>query len=264
LTPSAEEADGIACQLDAENRRRKVLEEQILTEAQRQWETLADGRQRVIVLDSPNWHIGIVGIVASKLVEEYHLPTVLICTNTEPAKGSARSIPRFHLYEALTRCQPYLAGYGGHEHAAGVSINQTDIPAFRDKLNQIALETLKEEDLIPQLTIDTELGLEKLGADVMEDIARLAPFGQANPRPIFCIKGIQMMRYPRKVGGKHLKMKLRQGQRVIDSIGFNLGALQPHLCQHITSPVDVAFQPQLNDWQGKRQLQLKLKDVQLT
>jgi single-stranded-DNA-specific exonuclease len=265
LTSSYDEASRIARQLDAENQQRKLLEKQILADAQQQWKAQANaGKRRVIVLDSPDWHIGIVGIVASKLVEEFYLPTVLICRGTEPAKGSARSIPRFHLYDALTNCRSHLVGYGGHKYAAGITIKQADIPAFRDKLNQIALETLTEEDLTPQLILDGELQLDALGLDKIEDITQLAPFGVANPTPTFCARGLQIMKYPREVGQNHLKMKLRQGQKLLDGIGFNMGSLQTELCRNITSLVDVAFQPQLNYWQGKQQLQLKLKDLQFT
>ncbi len=262
LTSSTEEASRIARQLDDENRRRKVIEAQILADCRQQWESQAVGGPRgAIVLAAPDWHIGIVGIVASRLVAEYNLPTVLICSKTEPAKGSARSIPSFHLYEALTDCQSLLVGYGGHKCAAGLTIRQADIPALRDKLNQIALENIKPGDLVRQLIIDGELKLDEIGLELMQDIARLAPFGEANPIPVFCARGVQMIKYPRKVGGSHLKVKLRQGQSIIDGIGFNMGDLQPELCRRINSPIDIVFQPQINDWQGRKQLQLKLSDI---
>ncbi len=262
LTSAVEEAGRIARQLDDENRRRKVIEEQILADCRRQWESkAASGPQGAIVLAAPDWHIGIVGIVASKLVDEYNLPTLLICSKTEPAKGSARSTPGFHLYEALTACQALLVGYGGHQYAAGLTIRQADIPALRDKLNQIALETIKPEDLVRQLTIDGELELDEIRLELMQDIAQLAPFGEANPIPTFCARGVQMIKYPRKVGSNHLKMKLRQGQKIFDSIGFNMGTLHSELCQRINTPIDIAFQPQMNTWQGRSQLQLKLSDI---
>lgn len=265
LTSSVEEASWIAGHLEAWNQKRKAIEEQILADARNLWEAQAgDGTKRAIVLDSPDWHIGVVGIVASKLANEYNLPTVLICSKTEPAKASARSIPCFHLYEALTGCQSHLVEYGGHKYAAGLTIKQADIPVFRDRFNQIALETLKPEDRYSQLMIDAEFRLDELGADVIEDIDRLAPFGEANPLPTFCARGVQVMKYPREVGQNHLKVRLRQGQRIIEGIGFNMGALKPALCQHIDSFVDVAYQPQINNWQGKKQLQLKLKDICLT
>ncbi len=264
LTSSVGEAGEIARYLEAENQKRKDIEEEILADARRQWEAQADDESRAIVLESPHWHIGVVGIVASKLVEEYHLPTVLICSKTEPAKGSARSISHFHLYEALSGCQSYLVRYGGHKYAAGLTIKQADIPVFRDKFNQIAHNTLRPCDLYSRLRIDGEFRLDELGEDIIEDIDRLAPFGEANPLPIFCAREVQAMKYPREVGRNHIKMKLRQERRIIDSIGFNMGALKPALCKHIDSFIDIAYQPQINTWQGKRALQLKLRDVRIT
>ncbi len=265
LSSSLNEVRKCVRKLETYNQQRKLIEEQILCDARRQWEEQAGKEEKsAIILDSPNWHIGVVGIVASKLVDEYYLPTVLICTDTDIAKGSARGIPNLDLYGVLTECAPHLLAYGGHKYAAGLTIEHSKIERFRDQFNKITRERLTKEDLLKQVTIDFELHLDDLQLDMMDEIECLAPFGRANPTPTFCSNGINILKYPREVGNNHLKMKVRQGRQVVDSIGFNMGLFKNSLNNAISSPVDIVFQPQINTWQGRQQLQLKLKDIRFS
>ncbi len=257
-------AHAIARILNAENKRRKDIDEQTLLEALEQIDQSVDiDRDRAIVLASKGWHQGVIGIVASRLVERFHRPTVMIAIDGLEGKGSARSIPGFHLYEALRECEGELLRYGGHKYAAGLSILPEKIDSFRQALNVVSARMLSDEDLIPKLDIDAELDLEKINDDLVVTLEKFSPFGPMNMRPVFVSYGAEIVGSPHVVGNNHLRFRVRKGNKVLDCIGFNLGDFLKNMTYHPLL-VDIAYVLEHNYWNGSNRIQLRLKAVRLT
>jgi len=263
-TKDETQANAIARILNAENKRRKDIDVHTLNEALDQIEEKVDLKTaRAIVLSSVGWHHGVIGIVASRIVEKYNRPTVMIAVDGGEGKGSARSIPGFHLYEALRECQEYLLRYGGHKYAAGLSIDPANIEPFREKLNQVSTRMLTDEDLIPKLQIDSELELEAVDDNLVDVLERFAPFGPQNMRPVFVTFQCEVVGTPHRVGSNHLKFKVRRGGQVFDCIGFGHGEF---LKQMHTRPtfVDIVYVLEFNTWNGSDQIQLRIRDIRLS
>jgi single-stranded-DNA-specific exonuclease len=267
LTRDPSEARELATKLDQQNRERQDIEETILVEALARAESEHDlQRDRAIVLASPAWHPGVIGIVASRLVERFGRPTALIGIQGTEARGSARSAAGWHLADALERCGDLLLQYGGHRAAAGFSIRPDHIQAFRARFLALAAQDLTADDLTPTLTADAEVSLDGLNLEVANALARLGPYGVGNPEPVLIARQVQVMQTARRVGRNHLKMRVRQSFRsdhVIDAIGFNLGSLVETLSQPSAPRIDLAFLPERNVWNGREMLQLRVKDVRL-
>jgi single-stranded-DNA-specific exonuclease len=256
LTEDPEHARNLARQLDESNRERQSVEQEILAQAVAQVEgNEAFRHRRSIVLAAEGWHPGVFGIVASRLVELFHRPTVLIALANGTGRGSARSIPHFHLYDALAACGEYLAKFGGHRQAAGLSLDQGILTQFIHRFEEVAAGLLTDDQLQPELAIDAELKAEEVTERLLTDISTLAPFGMGNPEPIFTITAMQVTNR-RVVGGGHLKLSLRSGGRQFDAIGFGMGSRLP-----TSDRVDLAFSLSENEWQGERSLQLRLRDI---
>jgi single-stranded-DNA-specific exonuclease len=257
-------AHAIARILNAENKRRKDIDEQTLTEALEQIQQSVDmKRDRAIVLASKGWHQGVIGIVASRLVERFHRPTVMIAIDGTEGKGSARSIPGFHLYEALKECEGDLLRYGGHKYAAGLSILPERIESFRKQLNEVSARMLSDDDLVPKLDIDAELDPEKINDDLIHLLEKFAPFGPQNNRPIFVSFAVEIVGTPHVVGNNHLRFRIRKGNKVFDCIGFNLGDFLRNLTYRPIL-VDIAYVLEHNYWNGSNRIQLRLKAIRLT
>jgi single-stranded-DNA-specific exonuclease len=261
LSDDAVHAEKLAHYLDSVNRERQTVQAQIYAEAKAAIE--ADGGvddHWAIVLASEGWHPGVVGIVASKLVEEYGRPTVLIGLEGETGKGSGRSISAFHLYHALVACQELLAGFGGHEHAAGIRLHREQVLPFREALNRVARAQLSETDCAPLLAIDAEVRLEEIDDPLLEFIARLEPFGESNPQPVLLARGVEVVGEPSLVGREqqHLRLTLRQGNLIFRGIGFAMGA---RLAQVKGGMLDIVFSPQRHVWNEHEERQLVLKDL---
>lgn len=258
-TASEEEAIKCAKILDGKNRERQMIEDKMLNEAIEMIDSKIDIKHtNAIVLSSDKWHQGVIGIIASKIVDRYYRPTILISVNEDGVgKGSARSIPGFHLYQGLSECQSYLEAFGGHKYAAGLSIRKENIGAFTERIDEVAASSLKKEDFIPKLFIDGELNVKELNFSLMKEIERLEPFGVGNPEPVFAITDAEVL-YPKIVGSNHLKFKLRQGNAGADAIGFNMGGFIDSLNDE---KVDAAVTPKLNEWQGTLAVQMKIKDI---
>jgi single-stranded-DNA-specific exonuclease len=261
LSEDAVQAEKLALYLDSVNRERQAVQTQIYAEAKAAIE--ADGgidNRWAIVLASDRWHPGVVGIVASKLVEEYGRPTVLIGLEGETGKGSGRSIAAFHLYNALVACQEFLAGFGGHEHAAGIRIHREQVPLFEEALNRVARERLTDADRIPLLPIDAEVQLQEIDDTLLEFIARLEPFGEGNPPPVLQARGVEVVGVPTLIGRErqHLRLSLRQGNTILPGIGFAMGG---RLTQAKTGVLDIVFSPQRHVWNGREEHQLVLRDL---
>ncbi len=254
----------IARKLDQENKRRKEIDEKTLNEALAQMAEVTDlDNDKAIVLAGEGWHQGVIGIVASRLVERYHLPTVMISITNGVGKGSARSIPGFHLCEALKECEHLLMKYGGHKYAAGLSIGQENIEEFRKKFIEVSSERLSLEDIQPKLMIDLEIELTDIDDDFMEAVEAFSPFGPQNMRPIFLTRNCEVVGQPYVVGRNHLKMKIRKGDAVFDVIGFGFGDMA-RVISAKGCLVDVVYVIEYNTYNNVTRKQIRLKDIKLT
>ncbi|WP_227765857.1 single-stranded-DNA-specific exonuclease RecJ [Zhaonella formicivorans] len=265
LTTSEQRAWELANKLNRENEERQLVETQIYREVCARVEKEIDlTKEKVIVLASSLWHAGVIGIVASKITERYYRPSILMSIEGDKAKGSGRSISGFNLFKALQSCEQLLLKYGGHHQAAGMSLAVENIPRFKDMLNEYADEVLTSDKLTPILTIDAELRLEQINAELYKQLEKLEPYGTGNPEPILCCRGVKLAEY-RVVGknGNHLKAKLIDKNQEMDAIGFNLAPLLNNFQVGMTKPVvDAAFTLSENEWNGRSKLQLLLKDLQ--
>ena len=254
---SLEEARALAEQLDRANAERQSVEQGILDDALAQAEL--QKKARGLVLHSDGWHPGVIGIVASRVVERFHRPTILVAVRDGMGRGSARSIEGFHLVEALHRCAEHLAKYGGHKAAAGLSIEPDRLPAFTEQFAQVAGERLTDEDLVPRCRIDAVVSLRELDERAVEAIGRLGPFGHGNPEPVFASR--RLVTHPRLLpnkrgGAGHLKLSV-EGSPQFDAIGFGMEDRLP-----LTGgPVDLAYQVGIDEFRGVRRISMKLKDV---
>ena len=215
-------------------------------------------QKRTLVLANPNWHIGVLGIVASRLVEKYYRPVVLLATDGEMSKGSARSIPGVNLYDCLLGCQHYLENFGGHAMAAGLKINNENISQFQEAFEDLVADTVHTEAFIPSHTIDYELNFEDITPELVDALEALAPFGPENPEPLFMAKDVAVVS-SKIVGKNHRRMVLRQNSippaRSINAIQFNVDLQNPL----IKVFERIAFKLQWNRWRGKKSIQIVIK-----
>jgi len=263
LTGDEAEAERLAREAGDLNRERQDADRRILEEALKQLEACHDPeRDFVVVLGSEGWHPGVVGIVASRVVERVHRPTVLVALDGDRGRGSGRSIPGFHLLEGIRACRDHLVRFGGHGQAAGLEVLRDSLPGFREAFNAEARKTLEHMDLRPALRVEAELSLGDLSPDLHKYLKHLGPHGIGNPRPIFLARGVTLAGSPRTVGAGHLKLRLRQGGAELGAIGFRLsGRFPPETLG--TGPLDVAFQLEENEYRGRRELQANVKDLRL-
>jgi single-stranded-DNA-specific exonuclease len=216
----------------------------------------------VIVLSSEGWHKGVIGIVASRIAEAFYRPTVIISVEGGLARGSARSIPSFDIYKAITECRQFLTSFGGHRQAAGLELESANILPFEEYINKIGNKFLAERDFIPLLEIDADVDLSDINFSLTNELWMLEPFGFGNAEPLLGAKRLEVL-YPRIVGNNHLKMKLRQKNQSIDAIGFDMASFFDTMSNMPNSTglptVDAVFTPVINEWEGSRCLQLNLK-----
>lgn len=260
LTTSEALARRIARKLDEENRNRQLIENRILEEALAKIESEFDPKcDFSIVLSDSGWHPGVIGIVASKIVERYHRPAILVAVGETVAKGSARSIHNFHIYEALSKCQEHLIAFGGHRYAAGLTIHPHKLEQCRSAFECICREKLLEDDLRPVLKADTTLHLSEINRQLLNHLARLAPHGNANPLPAFASFDVSAVGAIRLLRGGHLKFAVRQGNATIPAIGFRMAAYEDLVKKHTS--LDILYSPQYNTYAGKTTIQLSLRDI---
>lgn len=261
ISENPRQAANIASILEKENQTRKSIDEETFRQAESILEREFDPeRDRVIVLAHKGWHPGVIGIVASRIVEKYYRPTVMIALEDGTGKGSARSVPGFDIYQALKSCEKLMTGFGGHKYAAGLSIQAENIPALRECLNRYAWQTMTEDTLIPKIHVDSPLELREIDGKFWGLLKRFAPFGPQNMRPVFMSRNLQVVGSPQIVGSNHLKFKVRQNGLVIDAIGFNLG----HLLYRIEpgrKNLDMVYVIDENEYLGRKTLQLRVKDL---
>lgn len=251
----------IANILESENRARKNIDEETFRQAREIVDHEYDLSQQFgLVLAKQDWHPGVIGIVASRVVEKYYRPTVMISIDTDVGKGSARSIAGFDIYQAIKKCEDLLVAFGGHKYAAGLTIEKEKIEEFRERFNKIAKEQLSEDLLQPKLKIDGEIRLSEITPRLVQILKMFAPFGPQNMRPIFQSKNLQVVGNPTIVGKNHLKFRVRQDGVVFDAIGFNLGDLIYRI-EPGSHNLDLAYVIEENIYTGRTSLQLRVKDL---
>jgi single-stranded-DNA-specific exonuclease len=254
LTESLDEATDLAVWLDNLNYERQQQEEIVYQQALAMLHSKTPGP--VIILSSEGWHKGVIGIVASRVAEAFNRPAFIFSIEEGIARGSARSIPSFNLFAAVTECRNFLRKFGGHKQAAGLELEVSRIPPFEEAIKRIADERLSEKELLTSLEIDADVDFADIGLELAEELGRLEPFGFGNPEPLLGSKGLEVL-YPKIVKDRHLKMKLRQKNFSIDAIGFDMAAVLDKIKD--SSAVDAVFTPTVNEWEGNRTLQLNLK-----
>ena len=256
LTGDEAKARGIANLLEKQNRERQKIEGDVLKTALDMINP--DDMENAIVLSSPGWHPGVIGIVASRLVDMFYRPVFLFSIKDSVAKGSARGIPPFHLYRAIAECPDLLLGFGGHRMAAGLSLDVGNLPAFKNRINRIVGEKLSAEDMVPALRIDAAVKFSDLTFNLIKELALLEPYGDSNKQPVFGAKDIAILNQ-KIVGDNHLKMLLKQDNINMDSIGFSMGEQLKNMGS--VSSLDIAFVPCINEWNGAKNLQLNLRAI---
>lgn len=265
LAESREEALPLARSLDSENKKRQRLEIQTVKEAiSRVGKEVDLESERVIVLADESWHPGVIGIVASRLVEKFYRPAILIALDENHGKGSARSIESFHLFQALRECQELLLSLGGHSLAAGLTIAREEIDHLKGRMNEIAHSQLSDEDLIPKLKIDSHLRLKDISLELIANLDLLGPFGKGNSRPLFTSTEVELLDSPRLIKNNHLKLRVTEGGPVREAIGFGMGDKIPEITRGEASGVDLAYSLEVNEWRGTKTIQLHLKDIRLS
>jgi single-stranded-DNA-specific exonuclease len=261
-TESEAEAKQLAEELDQLNRTRQRLESDIMQEAVAKVEQ--SELPGAIVLASRRWHVGVVGIVAARLVERFHRPAVVIAVDQQGVgKGSARTVPGFDLYEALASCRELLMAFGGHPSAAGVTVHESRLQEFSERFAAVAGRWAQTASTVPTLHVDSEVRLDEVTHRLLQEIGALHPFGAGNPEPMFAGRRLEIVN-ARVVGEKHLKVTLRQGRSLVfDGIGFGMKSLETQGLS-LRTPVDVAFTPELNHWNGYDRIQLRIRDMRPT
>ncbi len=264
LTTSCKErAAEIANFLEQENKRRQEIQIDIMASARKKVVNEINlDETTAIVLADPAWHPGIIGIIASKIVEEFNRPTVMIAVADEIGHGSARSIPSFHILEALESCRNTLLSVGGHAQAAGLKIHPDNIDEFREMLNSTTSQRLCKTDLVPILHIDAEVTLSLLSKAVVTELARLSPHGEGNPTPLFAATNLKIAGQPRRIGskGQHLSFYARQGDVAIRAVAFGMGDQIDRFKQN-GRKCSLVFAVKINTWMDSEQLELEVKDV---
>jgi single-stranded-DNA-specific exonuclease len=264
-TISQERALDLARYLDGQNGQRQLIERRILAEARDMLAGCDLDTTAALVLASPEWHAGVIGIVAGRLADLHARPVLLIALrkDLDLGQGSGRSVPGFLLHEALQACGDQLIGHGGHAAAAGFKIHSTRIDSFRERFCAYAAQHFQDGPPIPRLVVDAEVPLGLLTPGLIEALARLEPFGAGNPRPRFLAGPLQVVAPPRRVGKgeRHLQFRVRQQQALMPAIAFNLGDRAEELMS-AGGQCCLVFTPGFNAWQGRRTIQLEVVDFQ--
>jgi len=256
----AGEARTLAEQLDTENIRRQQEEADIVTQARKAVETDLDvGSRTVIVVAGDGWHRGVIGIVASKLVDAFHRPAIVLSIDGDVAHGSCRSIPSFNMLAALESCGEVMTRFGGHKQAAGLTMDAGRIRELRARVNDYADGCLDPDDLRPRIWIDGRLTLRSIDEQIASELLTLAPFGAGNPNPVFHASRVEIVDGPRRVKERHLKMAFKQDGRIMRGIAWRASERESFVTEH-RAAIDLAFSLEQDTWNGERYLQLSVAD----
>jgi len=259
-TKDANEAKQLAEKLEELNISRRSLEKKILESALEQVEQEIE-QQRTYghVVAGEDYHLGVVGIVASRLVDQTYRPAIALCQNNGTMKGSARSIPGLDVHRVLSQCDDLLTKFGGHAQAAGLEVSTDKLEEFRDRFNSLARDMFDDSMLEPSLKIDALLERDEFSWRVYEGLRAMEPFGQDNPEPVLCLRGVRNAGQPKIVGQNHLKLFLEFNGTKFGAIGFRLGELLP-LCDG-NGTIDVCGKMNINEWQGRKKLEFIVEDL---
>ena len=258
-------AEELASILIRENKRRQRIQEDIVNDAIRLVHSQVDlENNKVVIIGSKGWHPGVVGIVASRIKDEFSRPAIVIAFDKKGiGKGSARSIPHLDLYEALSYAAKFLEGYGGHPMAAGLTVHEDKFENFKSLFLRNVNKILTNDDLIPAISIDGEMALTDINSRFMRFLERLGPFGPGNMRPKFVSRNLSISGQPRLMGnGEHIRFIVSQNGRNYPAVGFKLSSHYEDLIRGV--PVDIAYVVEVNQWQGQSNIQLNVRDIQLS
>ena len=258
-------AEELASILVRENKRRQLIQEDIVNDAIRLVHSQVDlENNKVVIIGSKGWHPGVVGIVASRIKDEFSRPAIVIAFDKEGiGKGSARSIPNLDLYEALSYAAKFLEGYGGHPMAAGLTVREDKFENFKSLFLRNVNKILTNDDLIPAISIDGEMALTDINSRFMRFLEKLGPFGPGNMRPKFVSRNLSISGQPRLMGkGEHIRFIVSQNGRNYPAVGFKLSSHYEDLIRGV--PVDIAYVVEVNQWQGQSNIQLNVRDIQLS
>ncbi|HWP54899.1 MAG TPA: single-stranded-DNA-specific exonuclease RecJ [Pyrinomonadaceae bacterium] len=261
-----EEARSLAEHLDTRNRERMEAQREIFNRAIEEFESSGTDMSLcyAAVIAGDGWHRGVIGLAASKIAEKLNRPCVVISLEGDTGHGSARSIEAYHLFDGLTSCRDLLEKFGGHSHAAGLSIRRDQIDEFRRRLNEHAASCLTEDDLAPSLSIDAELDAKDLGFQLSKDLRLLEPFGAGNPRPVFVTRRLRVLSEPQIIKEQHLKLRVSgANDRPMEAIWWR-GVEEVDRPPRMNDYIDLAYEFEANRWQGDIRLQLNVQDMRFT
>lgn len=258
LTNNIEEAKKITENLNKYNLERQEIEKRIFNEAQEMMKNPEEQKLPCIILGKEDWHHGVIGIVSSKITDMYFKPSILLCFEDELGKGSGRSVPGFDLHEALEKCNTYIKQFGGHSMAVGISIEKSNFESFKKHLEEYAT-TMNVSAIVPVIKIDEKVQLQDIKIQDIKDLELLEPFGEDNKMPLFQISNVKIASIRALSEGKHLKMTIKDDNKFIDAIGFNLGNLSSEY--PIGTKIDVVGNLEINSYKGMGNIQINLKDV---
>lgn len=262
VTQNRNEAKQLALELDNENKYRQMIERDIL---QQTYDLIEKNRyaelRAGLVIASDNWHPGVIGIVASRVVDKYFKPTVVLTEDNGIYKGSARSIPGFHLYEGLSSLSDILISFGGHKYAAGVKLEKKNLEEFRNRFDEVVKYSLKEEDFIPEIYIDAEIDSKDITYEIMQWLEKLEPYGHGNKEPVFFMRNVFKYQVESFVGKdlNHLKCFFEKNGLIFDAIGFNMKEYKSLMAEN--DKFDILFSLVHNIWKNTKTIQLNLKDI---
>jgi single-stranded-DNA-specific exonuclease len=259
MSENEHEANAIARELEELNRHRQDVDRKTLARARELIEALDLDATHGIVLAEDGWHPGVIGIVASRLIEEHGRPVLLIALDGDEGKGSGRSISAFDLHAALSECRDLLVRFGGHRAAAGVTVTRDKIPELARRFNEIAIAQLTVDDLVAELRVDLELPISSANLELEALLRHFEPFGPSNPTPVIVSRNVRLAAPPRVLGDGHLKLRLQTETGELEAIGWGMASLATEL--DMSTPIDVAYRLERDDWNGAPRLQAKLAAV---
>ena len=258
LSDNIVEVQELTKKLNDYNLKRQETEKGIYQEALKKIEEEKLDKNDTIIVAGENWHHGVIGIVASKITELYFKPSILLCYEGEEAKGSGRSIPGFDLHDALMKCLDHIEKFGGHSMAIGITIKRNELENLKESLEKVAKDE-HIEDIIPIIHIDAKIPLSEITKEMVESLKELEPFGEGNKMPVFVMKNLKIDSIRALTEGKHLKLTLKDGNNIIDAIGFNMGELTEEY--KIGDKIDVVGVLEINSFNGVDSVQINMKDI---
>lgn len=263
VTDNEETRLTLAKKINTRNQERKDVDHSITEEALKMIDENVDlQNKKTTVLYNRNWHLGVLGIVASRLIEHYHRPTIILAESEEYVTGSARSVPGFNLYDAVASCSHLLERFGGHQYAAGLSLKLENLEKFKIEFEEIVQKTIKPELLIPVIDYDTELPFSNITKNFMQSLKRFAPFGPGNLNPIFITTNVQLAYPPRIVGTNHLKLEIKEpDSQTFNAIAFGMGNYSEQM--KIGKTFDICYTIEENVWNDIKSIQLNIKDIHI-